>query len=112
MIIQGCAIISCLKKFIPPIAIGSVVYIIEPAFRGITEKVTIKKANLIDYEGTVPIFNYVDTFNRVWLAQEFGTLSYIQSILAIYEVRAERGRSQICLNNPPVECNVVIIGNP
>ena len=70
----GCASpIQVVKKYSHLYGIGSVVYIRKKAqYKGKLEPIVIKKVNKVSpIANTVQhLFNYVDTFNRVWMEDE------------------------------------------
>ncbi|MCK9458226.1 MAG: hypothetical protein M0R80_01065 [Proteobacteria bacterium] len=69
--IKGCALpIKVTEYYTFPFGIGSVLYVIAKARKGVLEKVVIKKVNLTGFDGKAPVYNYVDTTNRVWFERE------------------------------------------
>lgn len=92
-------------------------YVKQSAERGFLEKVVIKKANLVGWSGKVPDYNYVDTFNEVWLPWEL--VNYSQALL-ILDDRNQRLREQLnvalgqtgCLVQTGQKCEADIVGNP
>jgi len=73
----GCSSpIELVKKYPHIFGLGSSVYVKNKAQnKGILEKVVVKRVNRVfpsspTCAGIAAIFNYVDTFNRVWLEEE------------------------------------------
>jgi len=88
--VAGCAGISIKQNLIVRFLVGDRVYIRRKARLGIIESVVIKRLNGIfpKYEGfntaIQPDFNYVDTFNRVWLEDELVTQEHAIDLARIY----------------------------
>ena len=90
--ITGCSLPVIVSKYYEfTYGIGSIVYVLAKARKGILEKVVIKKVNLVDFSGTLPIYNYVDTTNRVWLEPEL-TLQETAQALAISYLERQIGQ--------------------
>ena len=87
--ITGCALpIKVNKYYTFAFGIGSALYVIAKARKGILEKVVIKKANLVYFSGNQPVYNYVDTTNRVWFERELTWQSTAIALATSYLERA------------------------
>lgn len=91
ILVKGCANPITVKKFYEyTYGIGSVLYVLAKAARGVLEKIVVKRVNLVSSEGLVPVFNYVDTTNRVWFEDELipppqavtMSIEYLESAMA------------------------------
>ena len=92
--IKGCALpVKVTKYYTFAFGIGSILYVIAKARKGILEKVVIKKVNLTGFDGLQPVYNYVDTTNRVWLEREL-TWQSIAIELATNYIETEMGQYQ------------------
>ena len=85
--------------------IGSILYVLKKAKRGVLERVAIRRVNLVDYEGKKPIFNYVDTTNRIWFEQELVWQSDATSFATAYlnkEIQSIACDQQIIVEQTPI----------
>jgi len=73
LIISGCAEFRITRIYLCGYGPGSVLYVLAQARKGIMEKIVVKHSNLTGFIGKSPVFNYIDTMNRVWLYNELTT---------------------------------------
>jgi hypothetical protein len=80
--IANCSTYSFTKNIITLFYKGDVVYIKSKARRGILEKVSIKKINVVNLYD----WNYQDTQNRIWLEYEICGLNEVNKIIENYNI--------------------------
>lgn len=95
----GCAKVILSKYYSLTFPINSIVYIVYQAQKGELEKICVKRVNMIE-EG---IFNYVDTFNRVWLE---GELCEEEEAIELYNYYYENTQRH-CIN--ATQTRIVVI---
>jgi hypothetical protein len=87
--IGGCSLpVQVDRYYTFTFGIGSMPYVIAKARKGVLERVCIKKVNLVNFDGISPIYNYVDTTNRVWMEDEL-TWQSVAIELATYYLELE-----------------------
>lgn len=86
--IGGCAIVTVKKYYTTAFAVGSLVYFVPKAKKGILYPVAIKKIEAIFQSAALPTMLYTDTLNALYNEDELcGEAEAIQYALAFYEAQ-------------------------